>query len=81
MMSKMLSTISILSVVGLIGYEYVQTIEMHQKIAAFVIKGPRFTAQDGQELCERIRVLEHHSYGYQNAGKPSLLCNYYLIRP
>ena len=41
--------------------------------------GPRFTAEDGRALCERVRALEATSYGYQAAGKTSLTCDY--LRP
>lgn len=40
-------------------------------------EGPRFTGDKGQELCERIKKLEKHSYGFQNSGLPILDCNYY----
>ena len=76
MMSKVLCTISILGVGGLRGYEYLQTVESQQKIQSFVAKGPRFTAQDGQELCKRVKALEVASYGYRDAGKVPLSCNY-----
>jgi len=42
----------------------------------FVHQGPRFTASDGQELCERVKVLEMFSYGYWDAGKKPLDCRY-----
>lgn len=42
----------------------------------FVHAGPRFTAMDGQELCERIRALERYSYGYRDAGRIPLKCKY-----
>lgn len=76
MMSKILSTISLISVIGLIGYEYLQVVNSQQKIQSFVAAGPRFTAQDGQELCERVKALEAVSYGYRDAGKTPLDCRY-----
>lgn len=36
----------------------------------FVNAGPRFTAQDGQELCERVKVLE------VRLGKTQQECDY-----
>jgi hypothetical protein len=42
----------------------------------FVNAGARFTALDGQELCERIRTLEQQSYGYRDAVKKPLNCEY-----
>lgn len=58
MMSKFFSTISLIGVVALMGYEYLQAIDAQQKIQSFVSAGPRFTGQDGQELCERVQKLE-----------------------
>lgn len=76
MMSKIFSTVSLLGVVALMGYEYFQFVHAQQQIQSFVTQGPRFTARDGYELCERIRTLELHSYGYQAAGKTPLACDY-----
>lgn len=76
MMSKLFSTISLIGVVALIGYEYLQAIDAQQKIQSFVSAGPRFTAQDGQALCERVKALEVYSYGYRDAGNKSLDCRY-----
>ena len=76
MMSKIFSTISLVGVVALMGYEYLQAIDAHQKIQSFVSAGPRFTAQDGQALCERVKALEVYSYGYRDAGKKPLDCSY-----
>lgn len=42
----------------------------------FVNAGPRFTAVDGDELCQRVRTLEQVSYGYLESGKKPLTCNY-----
>ena len=46
------------------------------RMMLFVRQGPRFTAQDGQALCERVKALEEHSYGFANAGLKPLDCNY-----
>lgn len=46
------------------------------QVLKFVNAGPRFTAIDGQELCERVRTLEQQSYGYRDAGKKPLACDY-----
>lgn len=45
------------TIVGLIigSFIVVQAIQYYR----FVNAGPRFTAQDGQELCERIAKIEH----------------------
>ena len=76
MMSKIFSTISLVSVVALIGYEYLQVSHTQQQMKSFVSAGPRFTAQDGQELCERVKALETFSYGYRDVGKKLLDCTY-----
>jgi len=76
MMSKIFSTISLIGVVMLIGYEYLQFAQTQQQVKSFVAVGPRFTAQDGQELCERVKALEVYSYGYRDAGKKPLDCRY-----
>jgi len=41
----------------------------------FVHQGPRFTAQDGQALCERVRALEDGRMA-RDAGKTPLDCEY-----
>ena len=42
----------------------------------FIQQGQRFTAADGQVLCERVKALEAASYGYRGAGKTPLACDY-----
>lgn len=42
----------------------------------FMSRGPRFTAYDGQELCERVKLLEDASYGLHDKGLPKLPCDY-----
>ena len=46
------------------------------QIDKFISAGPRFTAKDGQELCERVRTLEFASIGFMKSGKPHLDCTY-----
>ena len=46
------------------------------QVYRFVNSGPRFTGYDGQELCERVKALEVYSYGYRDAGKKPLACDY-----
>ena len=43
--------------------------------------GPRFTAQDGQELCIRIKRLEEVSYGFKEKQIPILECSYGAHKP
>ena len=49
-----------------------------EKINAFIAAGPRFTAKDGQELCEYINTVAKYSIGFQKSGLPLLDCNKYL---
>ena len=42
----------------------------------FMNQGARFTAQDGQQLCERIATLERHSIGFQHSVVVSEPCDY-----
>lgn len=63
-------------VVTLLLWSAVNTWQQLDQASRFIQQGPRFTAQDGQVLCERIRALEQASYGYRNAGKTPLACDY-----
>lgn len=47
----------------------------------FKQQGARFTAQDGQALCERVRALEQASIGFQQAGKVSPPCQFQPTAP
>lgn len=46
------------------------------RINAFMSAGARFTAQDGQALCERVAELEKHSIGFQRSGIHPLPCEF-----
>jgi hypothetical protein len=43
---------------GLFTFQVVHYIEFSEQMQRFANKGPRFTAQDGQSLCERVAKLE-----------------------
>ena len=58
MVNKWLSGLALMTVIVLAGYEYWKDLQMSQRIDMFMSKGPRFTAADGQALCERIQKLE-----------------------
>lgn len=55
-----------------IGLVVAQAVEYNH----FMSRGPRFTAYDGQELCERVKLLEDASYGVHDRGLPKLPCDY-----
>ena len=69
MINKILSTTAILGVLALTGYEYLQAVEQQTKLERFVAKGARFTAQDGQALCERVAKLEPNPQPCEYATK------------
>ena len=46
------------------------------ELKAFMAVGARFTAQDGQKLCERIVRLEAVSYGFRDSHLPPLPCEF-----
>jgi hypothetical protein len=48
-----------------------------ERIESFINAGPRFTAKDGQKLCERVRELEKLSRGFKESGKLSVDCDYF----
>lgn len=75
-MSRILATASLVGTLGLIGYEYLQYIQEQARLTRFMSAGSRFTAQDGQELCERVRALEALSYGFRDSRKSSITCEY-----
>lgn len=76
MINKLLLTLFLFGLLGLGIYGYLQSIELQARMDKFMNVGPRFTAKDGQALCERIKALEQVSYGYRDAGKSDLSCDY-----
>lgn len=57
-LSRRLSIASLIGLVVLAGYELSVDAQQTAKIESFMHKGPRFTAADGQALCERVQKLE-----------------------
>ena len=78
MMSKVLSSIAIIGIFGIIGYEYMQANYLQERFASFVSKGPRFTAYDGKELCEFSNIIAVNSIGFRQSGLNLLDCDKYL---
>ena len=76
MLNKVLSALALAGLVGVATYVYVQDLKVNRRIDAFMARGPRFTAHDGQVLCERVRTLEQSSYGYKDSGKIPLSYDY-----
>lgn len=46
------------------------------QVYRFVNSGPRFTAVDGEKLCQRVRRLELVSYGFADLKISSEDCHY-----
>lgn len=63
-------------VVALFLWSAVNTWYHLDQATRFIQQGQRFTAADGQVLCERVKALEAASYGYRGAGKTPLACDY-----
>lgn len=78
MINKVLSSIAIVGVLGIISYEYMQATYLQERFSSFVAKGPRFTANDGKELCEYTNMIAKHSIGFQQSGLSLLDCDKYL---
>ena len=43
---------------GMFTFQIVHYLEFSEQMNRFANKGPRFTAQDGQSLCERVAKVE-----------------------
>lgn len=76
MIYRSMAAVSLAGLVALAGYELYVDAQQTARMDRFMAAGPRFTAKDGQELCERVRALESASYGYRDTGKVPLSCEY-----
>lgn len=65
-----------LIVVALFLWSAANTWQQLDQANRFIQQGARFTAADGQVLCERVKALEAASYGYRAVGKLPLTCDY-----
>lgn len=90
MINKVLSSLAIIGVLGIISYEYMQATYLQERFASFVNKGPRYTAQDGaverqerkqtdQELCERLAKLERMVAGVFPSYNIQSPCAYHEV--
>lgn len=61
---------------AMVAHQYFVQNQFNDDLKKFVSVGPRFTADDGEVLCERVRTLETLSHGYREAKKPVSSCNY-----
>lgn len=44
---------------GMMTFQVIHYLEFNEQVRKWINKGARFTASDGQALCERIQKLEH----------------------
>ncbi len=62
-----------------ISVEHEKVLSSQQEIINnFMSKGPRFTAQDGYELCEKVKILARYSIGFQQSGLQLPDCEKYI---
>lgn len=62
-----------------VGFQMYHYSEFSEKVNQFAAKGPRFTANDGQVLCERIKNLEdalNKLDPEKFASRPGTVCEY-----
>lgn len=74
MINKIISAIALTSVIVLGVYSYFQDLKTEKRIESFMNVWPRFTAQDGQLLCERVMRLEIALS--ESIGLKIIPCNY-----
>lgn len=57
------------AIVGaIIAHQYMEWERLNNVMRTFMSAGPRFTADDGRVLCERIRHLETVEFGRATSG-------------
>ena len=71
-----MTTVWKITILLLLLWSAVSTWHQLDQMERFVAQGPRFTAADGQVLCERVRALEQAAYGYRDTGRTPLACDY-----
>lgn len=78
MINKIISGSSLVLVIGLGIYSYLQDLQTEQQIKTFMSVGPRFSAYDGRDLCEVVRMVALHSIGFRQSGLELPDCEKYL---
>lgn len=85
MTSNRLAILALAGLLALTAYALYADAVYESQISRFMQQGPRFTAQDGQALCERVKALEERvkalkerPQGYRDAGKTPMSCDYNL---
>lgn len=78
MINKIISGSALVAVLGLGIYSYLQDLQTEERMKSFMNVGPRFTANDGRDLCETVRMVALHSIGFQQSGLSLPDCEKYL---
>lgn len=78
MINKIISGSALMLVIGLGVYSYLQDLKTNRQIETFINAGPRFSAYDGSDLCEVVRMVALHSIGFQQSGLELPDCQKYL---
>lgn len=58
--NKVISAVLIVAFATIFAVVMYHNTRFDSKATAFMAQGPRFTAVNGQELCERVAALERH---------------------
>ena len=78
MINKIISGSALTLVIGLGIYSYLQDLQTEERMKSFMSVGPRFSAYDGRDLCEVVRMVALHSIGFQRSGLELPDCEKYL---
>lgn len=78
MINKIISVSALTLVIGLWVYSYLQDLQTEERMKSFMNVGPLFSAYDGRDLCETVRMVALHSIGFQQSGLPLPDCEKYL---
>lgn len=67
-MKNFLMAVLFATVGAIIAHQYMEWERLNGVMQTFMAAGPRFTADDGRVLCERIRHLETAKFGRAQGG-------------
>ena len=67
-MKNFLMAVLFAMVGAMVAHQYMEWKRLNNVMQTFMAAGPRFTADDGRVLCERIRDLETAEFGRAQGG-------------
>ena len=67
-MKNFLMAVLFAMVGAMVAHQYMEWKRLNNVMQTFMAAGPRFTADDGRVLCERIRRLEAAEFGLAQGG-------------